>query len=172
MHTQRQAGGAKQTTTHRLGHYINGESQQGGASRGPVFEPASGAAAAELLYAGEAEVVAATGAAAAAFPGWAALPPARRAQIFFRYREALLRESDALAKLITREHGKTLDDARGELRRGIEVVEFACGIPHLLKGEFSDSVAAGIDSWSLRQPLGVCVGITPFNFPAMVPMWM
>ncbi|MDE1886792.1 MAG: CoA-acylating methylmalonate-semialdehyde dehydrogenase [Gammaproteobacteria bacterium] len=173
MHTQRQTDGGKQPATRRLGHYINGEPVASDAvRRGPVFEPASGAPVAELLYAGKAEVAAAINAATAAFPGWAAVPPARRAQILFRYRELLLRECDALAKLITREHGKTLDDARGELRRGIEVVEFACGIPHLLKGEFSDSVSSGIDSWSLRQPLGVCVGITPFNFPAMVPLWM
>ncbi|MDE2274119.1 MAG: CoA-acylating methylmalonate-semialdehyde dehydrogenase [Gammaproteobacteria bacterium] len=173
MHTQRQTDGGKQPATRRLGHYINGEPVASDAvRRGPVFEPASGAPVAELLYAGKAEVAAAINAATAAFPGWAAVPPARRAQILFRYRELLLRECDALAKLITREHGKTLDDARGELRRGIEVVEFACGIPHLLKGEFSDSVSSGIDSWSLRQPLGVCVGITPFNFPAMVPVWM
>lgn len=173
MHTQRQADGGKQPATRRLGHYINGEPVGSNAGRcGPVYEPASGTPAAELLYAGEAEVAAAINAAAAAFPRWAAVPPARRAQILFRYRDLLLRESDALALLITREHGKTLSDARGELQRGIEVVEFACGIPHLLKGEFSDSVSSGIDSWSLRQPLGVCVGITPFNFPAMVPLWM
>ncbi|MBU6420925.1 MAG: CoA-acylating methylmalonate-semialdehyde dehydrogenase [Gammaproteobacteria bacterium] len=155
-----------------LGHYINGDYRLGNGRRGPVYEPASGATSAELLYAGESEVAAALDAAATAFPEWAAQPPPRRAQVLFRYRELLLRERDALAALITREHGKTLDDARGELQRGIEVVEFACGIPHLLKGEFSDSVSSGIDSWSLRQPLGICVGITPFNFPAMVPLWM
>ncbi|HKT31739.1 MAG TPA: CoA-acylating methylmalonate-semialdehyde dehydrogenase [Gammaproteobacteria bacterium] len=172
MHTQPAIDSRKRQAPRLLGHYINGEPQPGGDRRGPVFEPASGAQSAELLYAGQAEVAAAIDAAAAAFPRWAAVPPARRAQILFRYRDLLLRECDALALLITHEHGKTLDDARGELRRGIEVVEFACGIPQLLKGEFSDSVSSEIDSWSLRQPLGICVGITPFNFPAMVPLWM
>ena len=172
MHTRPAAGTSTRQAPHPLGHYINGEMQFGGDRRGPVFEPASGMQTAELVYAGEAEVNAAVDAAAAAFPTWAALPPARRIQILFRYRELLLQERDALAALISREHGKTLEDARGELQRGIEVLEFACGIPHLLKGEYSDSVSAGIDSWSLRQPLGVCAGITPFNFPAMVPMWM
>jgi malonate-semialdehyde dehydrogenase (acetylating)/methylmalonate-semialdehyde dehydrogenase len=172
MHTQPAAGKDTRQAPYLFGHYINGEIQLGGRRRGPVFEPASGTQAAELLYAGETEVSLAADAAAAAFPAWAALPPARRIQILFRYRELLLQERDALAALISREHGKTLEDARGELQRGIEVLEFACGIPHLLKGEYSDSVSAGIDSWSLRQPLGVCAGITPFNFPAMVPLWM
>jgi len=157
----------------RLGHYIGGKYQlQNSARTGPVYEPASGMLRAELGYAGRDEVETAVSVAAAAFPAWAGLPPLRRARVLFRYREILETQRAALAELITREHGKTLEDAHGELQRGIEVVEFACGIPHLLKGEYSDSVSAGVDSWSLRQPLGVCLGITPFNFPAMVPMWM
>ena len=111
-------------------------------------------------------------AAAAAFPGWAATPPLTRARILFKFLELLDREGDAIARVITEEHGKVFSDAQGEITRGIEVVEFACGIPHLLKGEFTEQVGRGIDSWSVRQPLGVCAGITPFNFPAMVPMWM
>ena len=111
-------------------------------------------------------------AAAAAFPGWAATPPLTRARILFKFLELLNRDHDALARIISEEHGKVFSDAQGEITRGLEVVEFACGIPHLLKGEFTEQVGRGIDSWSVRQPLGVCAGITPFNFPAMVPMWM
>src|SRR5246500_914735 len=109
---------------------------------------------------------------AAACPGWAATPPLTRARILFRFLELLNRDHDALARVISGEHGKVFSDAQGEITRGVEVVEFACGIPHLLKGEFTEQVGRGIDSWSVRQPLGVCAGITPFNFPAMVPMWM
>src|SRR5579871_3905032 len=115
---------------------------------------------------------AAVKAAAAAFPGWAATPPLTRARIMFKFLEVLARDHDALARTISEEHGKVFSDAQGEITRGVEVVEFACGIPHLLKGEFAEQVGRGIDSWSVRQPLGVCAGITPFNFPAMVPMWM
>jgi malonate-semialdehyde dehydrogenase (acetylating) / methylmalonate-semialdehyde dehydrogenase len=160
-------------TVARLGHYIGGHFvfQQNG-RRGPVFEPSSGQQVAQLDYANGTEVRAAVVAAAAAFPAWAEQPPQQRARVLFKYRELLLREQSALAGLITREHGKTLPDAKGEMQRGLEVVEFACGVPHLLKGEYSDNVSSGVDSWSLRQPLGVCLGITPFNFPAMVPMWM
>src|SRR5205823_13851801 len=118
------------------------------------------------------EVDGAVKAAAAAFPGWAATPPLTRARILFKFRELLDREAGALARLITDEHGKVLSDAAGEVTRGTEVVEFACGIPHLLKGEFTEQVGRCIDSWSPRQPLGVCAGIAPFNFPAIVPMWM
>ncbi|HVC37256.1 MAG TPA: CoA-acylating methylmalonate-semialdehyde dehydrogenase [Gammaproteobacteria bacterium] len=159
--------------TQRLGHYIGGKNllQEDGRS-GPVYEPASGRLVAQLGLAGMHEADAAIHAAVAAFPAWAELPPLQRARVLFKYRDLLEREYDSLAELITREHGKTLTDAHGELQRGIEVVEFACGIPHLLKGEYSDHVSSGVDSWTLRQPLGVCLGITPFNFPAMVPMWM
>src|SRR5262249_54821366 len=108
----------------------------------------------------------------AALPEWAETPPLQRARVMFAFKAQLEAHKEDLARLITSEHGKVLSDARGEVARGIEVVEFACGIPHLLKGEFSDSVGGGIDSWSLHQPVGVCAGITPFNFPLMVPLWM
>ena len=114
----------------------------------------------------------AVAAAARAFPAWAATPAPRRAAVLFRFKDLIEKHADELAGLITSEHGKVLSDARGSLQRGLEVVEFACGIPHLLKGEFSENVGTGIDAYSLRQPLGVCAGITPFNFPAMVPLWM
>ncbi len=156
-----------------LPHYIDGKRDSGASGRsGPVFNPASGEEVRRVAFAGAGEVDRAVKAAGAAFPGWAATAPLSRARILFRFRELLEREADTLARLITEEHGKTLSDARGEVTRGIEVVEFACGIPHLLKGEFTAEVGRGIDSWSLRQPLGVVAGITPFNFPAMVPMWM
>ena len=111
-------------------------------------------------------------AAKAAFPDWAATPPLTRARVMFKFRELIERHADDIAKLITAEHGKVLSDAKGEVTRGMEVVEFAAGIPQLLKGELTEQVGRGIDSWSMRQPLGVVAGITPFNFPAMVPMWM
>src|SRR5690606_1190727 len=115
---------------------------------------------------------AAVDAAQAAFPAWAATPPLQRARVMFRLRALLERDADVLARLITAEHGKTLSDARGEVTRGMEVVEFSAGIPHLLKGEYSAAVGRDVDSWSERMPLGVVAGITPFNFPAMVPLWM
>jgi len=159
--------------TQHLGHYIGGKHllQKNGRT-GPVYDPASGRLVAQLGFAGIHEADTAVHAAATAFPAWAELPSPQRARVLFKYRDLLEREQASLAELITREHGKTLADARGELLRGMEVVEFACGIPHFLKGEYSDRVSNGVDSWSLRQPLGVCLGITPFNFPAMVPMWM
>ena len=107
-----------------------------------------------------------------AFPDWAAQPPLRRARVLFRFRELFEQHLDEFAALMSSEHGKVLSDAKGEASRGLEAVEFATGIPQLLKGEFTEQVGPGIDSWSLRQPLGVVAGITPFNFPAMVPMWM
>src|SRR5258708_38997557 len=154
-------------------HYIEGKRTEGMSGRwGDVYNPATGEKGCRVALAGAGDVDRAVRAAAAAFPAWAATPPLCRARILFKFRELLEREGDALARLITDEHGKVLSDARGEVTRGAEVVEFACGIPHLLKGEMTEQVGRGIDSWSLRQPLGVCVGITPFNFPAMVPMWM
>lgn len=156
-----------------LGHFIEGRQVTGTAARsGPVFDPATGAVQASVAFASAEETRAAIAAAKAALPAWAETPPLRRARILFRFKALLDAYADELAAIITREHGKVLADARGEVTRGIEVVEFACGIPHLLKGEYSDNVGGGIDSWSLRQPVGVCAGITPFNFPAMVPMWM
>ena len=154
-------------------HYIEGKRAEGMSGRsGDVFNPATGERSRRVAFATAVEVDRAVRAAAAAFPAWAATPPLTRARILFKFRELLDREAGSLAQLITEEHGKVLSDAAGEVTRGTEVVEFACGIPHLLKGEFTEQVGRGIDSWSLRQPLGVCVGITPFNFPAMVPMWM
>src|SRR6478672_6359963 len=156
-----------------ISHFINGKPVKSASGRGgDVFNPATGEKVRRVDFANAADVDAAVKAAAAAFPGWAATPPLTRARILFKFLEILAREHDALARVISEEHGKVFSDAQGEITRGLEVVEFACGIPHLLKGEFTEQVGRGIDSWSLRQPLGVCAGITPFNFPAMVPMWM
>ena len=156
-----------------LGHHIGGRSVPGGSGRcGPVFDPSTGALRGNVAFATAEETRAAIAAAAAALPGWAATPPLQRARVMFRFKALLETHTDELARLLTAEHGKVLSDARGELIRGIEVVEFACGIPALLKSEFTENVGTGIDSWSIRQPVGVCAGITPFNFPAMVPMWM
>jgi malonate-semialdehyde dehydrogenase (acetylating)/methylmalonate-semialdehyde dehydrogenase len=137
-----------------------------------VFNPATGAVTGSVALANRADVDAAVAAAMAAFPAWADTPPIRRARVMFRFLELLNRHKDELAHLITAEHGKVFTDAQGEVSRGIDIVEFACGIPQLLKGDFTDQVSTGIDNWTLRQPLGVVAGITPFNFPVMVPMWM
>jgi malonate-semialdehyde dehydrogenase (acetylating) / methylmalonate-semialdehyde dehydrogenase len=139
---------------------------------GDVFNPATGKCARKVCMGGPAQVDAAVKTAVAAFPAWAATPPINRARVLLEFRNLVDKHAAELAEIITSEHGKVLSDARGEVTRGIEVVEFACGIPQLLKGEFTEQVGRGIDSWSMRQPLGVCAGITPFNFPAMVPMWM
>jgi len=140
--------------------------------RGPLADPATGEPTAEVALAGSADCEAAIAAAATAWPAWAATPPLTRARLMFRFKALLENHRDEIARLITREHGKVLADAAGSLQRGIENVEFACGIPDLLKGEFSAEVGSGVDTWSIREPLGVCAGITPFNFPAMVPLWM
>jgi malonate-semialdehyde dehydrogenase (acetylating)/methylmalonate-semialdehyde dehydrogenase len=154
-------------------HYIGGRCVDGTSGRwGSVFNPATGEEIRRVAFADKGEIDRAVAAAAAAFPQWAATPPLTRARILFKFLELLNRERDTLARVISEEHGKVFADAQGEVTRGIEVVEFACGIPHLMKGEFAEQVGRGIDSWSVRQPLGVCAGITPFNFPAMVPMWM
>jgi len=162
------------TSTHRaVPHWIGGQSVAGVSGRtANVYNPATGQVQALVPLANRAEVDAAVAAAEAAFPEWSAQPPLRRARVLFRFRELFEQYLDDFAALITSEHGKVLSDARGEATRGLEVVEFATGIPHLLKGEFSEQVGPGIDTWSMRQPLGVVAGITPFNFPAMVPMWM
>lgn len=143
-----------------------------GTRHGEVFNPATGEACARVSFATSAVADAAVRAARAAFPGWAATPPVRRARVLFRFRQLLEAAAEEIAGTISREHGKTLDDARGEIARGLEVVEFACGAPELLKGEHSESVGTGVDAFSVRQPLGVVAGVTPFNFPAMVPLWM
>lgn len=160
-------------TTKLIQHFINGKVVSGQSTAvGEVFNPATGEQTAKVLFATASDVDFAVNAADQAFPKWAATPPLRRARILFKFKELLHKNSNEIAKLITSEHGKVLDDALGELTRGIEVVEFACGIPHLLKGEFSENVGTDVDSYSMRQSLGVCAGISPFNFPAMVPMWM
>jgi malonate-semialdehyde dehydrogenase (acetylating)/methylmalonate-semialdehyde dehydrogenase len=163
-------------TNHKLRevhHWVNGQILPGTSERfGDVYNPASGELQARVALATPAEVDIAVAAAAAAFPDWSSQPPLRRARVLFRFREIFERRLDEVAALLTSEHGKVFSDARGEATRGLEVVEFATGIPQLLKGEFTEQVGAGIDSWSVRQPLGVVAGITPFNFPAMVPMWM
>jgi malonate-semialdehyde dehydrogenase (acetylating)/methylmalonate-semialdehyde dehydrogenase len=157
----------------KIHHFIDGEIVEGKSSRtGDVFNPATGEVTKQVALATADEVRAAIASAAAALPGWSATPPAKRAQVMFKFRELLMKNHDRIAEAISEEHGKTFDDAKGEVARGLEVVEFVCGIPHLLKGEYSDSVASGVDSVGLRQPVGICAGITPFNFPAMVPMWM
>jgi malonate-semialdehyde dehydrogenase (acetylating)/methylmalonate-semialdehyde dehydrogenase len=138
----------------------------------PVFNPATGEEIARLPLSTREEVAAAVAVAKAAQPAWGVTPPMKRAKVMFKFKELLERHADDIARAISREHGKTHPDALGELQRGIDVVDFACGIPHLLKGEFSRNVGPDIDSWSDRQPLGVVAGITPFNFPVMVPMWM
>jgi malonate-semialdehyde dehydrogenase (acetylating)/methylmalonate-semialdehyde dehydrogenase len=156
-----------------LSHWIAGRPTPGTSGRfGDVFNPATGRVQSRVPLASDAEVDAAVQAAAAAFPSWSAQPPLRRARVLFRFREIFESRLEEVAALITSEHGKVNSDARGEATRGLENIEFATGIPQLLKGEFTDQVGSGIDSWSLRQPLGVVAGITPFNFPAMVPMWM
>ena len=151
---------------------VPGAPGENGGRWNEVFEPATGAVAAHVPLASRAVTEQAIAAAAAAFPQWAGTPPLRRARIMFKFKELVERHADEIAALISREHGKVFSDAKGELIRGLEVVEFVCGIPQLLKGEFTEQIGSGIDSWSMRQPLGVCAGITPFNFPAMVPMWM
>ena len=152
-------------------HLIAGKAATSPASS-PVFNPATGEQTASVASGGKAEIDAAVAAAQAAFTGWAATTPARRAKVMYEMRRLLIARADDLAKLISAEHGKIHADALGEVARGQEVVEFACGIPHLLKGSFSPSVSTGMDSYDQRQPLGVVAGITPFNFPAMVPLWM
>jgi malonate-semialdehyde dehydrogenase (acetylating)/methylmalonate-semialdehyde dehydrogenase len=160
---------AKRTIRHR----IAGEETTGASSRtAPVWDPATGEQQAEVLLAEPADVDAAVTAARAAFEEWPEASLSRRAKVMFAFRELLAANVEELARVVSSEHGKVLEDAKGEVSRGLEVVEFACGIPQLLKGEYSDQVSTTVDAWSFRQPLGVCAGITPFNFPAMVPMWM
>ncbi|MBU2966754.1 CoA-acylating methylmalonate-semialdehyde dehydrogenase [Amphritea sp. 2_MG-2023] len=157
----------------QLGHFINGEAVSGSNSRNSaIYNPATGEQTAQLSLASVSEVENAIQIASDALPAWAATPPVRRARVLMKFLQLLNDNVDELALLISQEHGKVLDDAKGEVTRGIEVVEFACGIPHLLKGEYSEDVGTRVDSWSVRQPVGVCAGISPFNFPVMVPLWM
>jgi len=156
-----------------IAHFVAGRRAGGASSRTQdVFNPATGAVTGRVALANRDDVDAAVAAAQAAFPAWADTPPIRRARVMFKFLELLNRHKDELAHLITAEHGKVFTDAQGEVSRGIDIVEFACGIPQLLKGDYTDQVSTGIDNWTLRQPLGVVAGITPFNFPVMVPMWM
>ena len=158
----------------QIGHYIGGQqiAHAQGARQSAVFDPSTGEVTGQVSLADEGIVHRAVAAAAEAFPGWSQTSPLRRARVLMRFRELLEQNRAALAMAITREHGKVLSDADGEVSRGIEVVEFACGVPRLLSGLHSDNIGGGIDNWNLRQPLGVTAGITPFNFPVMVPMWM
>ncbi len=159
--------------TQTLYHYINGQRVEGASGKfGEIYSPELGTVAKQVPFASVDEVDLAVKSAAAALPDWAARPPAARAQVLFDFREIVRSNMDALAEAVSQEHGKTLADAKGSIGRGLEVVEFACGIPQLLKGEMSERVAKGVEMYSVRQPVGVCAGITPFNFPAMVPMWM
>ena len=156
-----------------IGHYISGQSAAGTSGRAQdVTNPATGAVTGRVALANAAEVGKAVAAAQAAFPAWADTPPLRRARVMFKFLELLNEHRDTLAHMITAEHGKVFTDAQGEVTRGIEIVEFATGIPQLLKGDYTEQVSTGIDNWTMRQPLGVVAGITPFNFPVMVPMWM
>ena len=156
-----------------LSLWIGGKEVPGSGGRlGDVYDPSLGQVVRRVPFAAKADVSQAVAAAQAALPGWRNTPPLRRARILARFRELLEAHWDELARLVSEEHGKTLPDAAGSVQRGIEVVEFACGVPHLLKGEQSEDVAGGLDCHSVLQPVGVCAGITPFNFPAMVPMWM
>ena len=157
----------------KIEHFINGKITKGSSKKtSKVFNPATGEQTNEVNLASKADVDLAVEKATKAFVEWSRKPPAQRARIIFKFKELIEKNSDELTKLIVSEHGKVYEDAKGSLTRGLEVVEFACGIPHLLKGEFTENVGTDVDSWSIRQPLGVCAGITPFNFPAMVPMWM
>jgi len=159
--------------TRTIRHRIGGEETAGNSSRtAPVYDPATGEVQAEVVLAEPSDVDAAVVAARAAFEGWSEASVSRRAKVMFAFRQLLHENVEALARIVSSEHGKVLEDAKGEVLRGLEVVEFACGIPQLLKGEYSDQVSSSVDAYSFRQPLGVCAGITPFNFPAMVPMWM
>jgi len=154
-------------------HFIDGKITKGSSKRtSKVFNPATGEQSGTVNLANTADINLAVQKAKKAFDDWSRKPPAQRAKILFKFKELIEKNSDEIIKLIVSEHGKVYEDAKGSLTRGLEVVEFACGIPHLLKGEFTENVGTDVDSWSIRQPLGVCAGITPFNFPAMVPMWM
>ncbi len=154
-------------------HFVDGKSYEGSSKRtSKVFNPATGEAVSNVILASKADVDFSVNKAKKAFYEWSNKPPVIRARVLFKYKELIEKNSDLLTKLIVQEHGKVYEDAKGSLTRGLEVVEFACGIPQLLKGEFTENVGTDVDSWSTRQALGVCAGVTPFNFPAMVPMWM
>jgi malonate-semialdehyde dehydrogenase (acetylating)/methylmalonate-semialdehyde dehydrogenase len=170
---RRSEAAAKAGPVESIGHWIGGAAVAGASGRhGPVYNPATGEQTGEVAFASTEEVDRAVAAATAAFPAWRALSLGRRAELFFRIRELVHDRREDIARILTAEHGKVLPDALGEVSRGLEVIEYACGIPTLLKGGFSEQASTGVDVYSIRQPLGVVAGITPFNFPAMVPMWM
>ena len=154
-------------------HFVGGRSFPGNSNKkGKIFNPATGEQTAEVKLATKKDVNEAIIIAKKAFVEWSNKPPLQRARVMFKFKELIEKNADELTKIIVSEHGKVYEDARGSLTRGLEVVEYACGIPQMLKGEFTENVGSNVDSWSIRQPLGICAGITPFNFPAMVPMWM
>ncbi len=154
-------------------HYVNGKVVAGTSGRfGDIYDPNTGAVQARVTLATKAELGAAVEAASAALPGWANTNPQRRARVMFEFKRLVEANMDELAHMLSSEHGKVIADSRGDVQRGLDVVEFACGVPHLLKGEYTEGAGPGIDVYSMRQPLGVCAGITPFNFPAMIPCWM
>ena len=154
-------------------HFINGKHEQGRSGRfGDIFDPNTGEVQAQVALADDMVMAAAIQAAKDAFPGWASTNPQRRARVMFKFKQLVEAEMDNLAHMLSSEHGKVIADSKGDIQRGLEVIEFACGIPHAQKGEYTEGAGPGIDVYSMRQPLGVCAGITPFNFPAMIPMWM
>ncbi|WP_421737313.1 CoA-acylating methylmalonate-semialdehyde dehydrogenase [Caulobacter sp.] len=156
-----------------IAHFVNGQALVGTSGRfGDVFNPNTGEVQARVQLATDAELDAAVQAAAAAQIGWAQTNPQRRARVMFEFKRLIERDMNSLAEILSSEHGKVIADSKGDIQRGLEVIEFACGIPHILKGEYTEGAGPGIDVYSMRQPLGVCAGITPFNFPAMIPMWM
>src|SRR5438445_7488793 len=155
-----------------LAHFIAGGPRKGSSGRfGEVFNPATGEVQAQVALASRAEVRAAVEVAQKAFGEWSAINPQRRARVLFNFKALVEKHMDELAHLLSAEHGKVIADSKGDIQRGLEVIEFACGIPHLLKGEYTEGAGPGIDIYSMRQPLGIVAGITPFNFPAMIPMW-
>ena len=155
-----------------IDHFIVGHAGGVANRHGDVFDPNSGQVQARVVLGEQADLDRAIAAAQKAQPGWAATNPQRRARVMFRFKELVEANMDALAHLLSSEHGKVIADAKGDIQRGLEVIEFCCGIPHVLKGEYTQGAGPGIDVYSMRQPLGIGAGITPFNFPAMIPMWM
>src|SRR4029453_9869428 len=155
-----------------IDHYIDGSAFASGDREGDVFDPNQGAVQAKVRLGTASDLQKAIDAANKAPPGWSATNPQRRARVMFKFKELVEKNIDSLAELLASEHGKVVADAKGDVQRGLEVIEFSCGIPHALKGEYTQGAGPGIDVYSMRQPLGIVAGITPFNFPAMIPMWM
>jgi malonate-semialdehyde dehydrogenase (acetylating)/methylmalonate-semialdehyde dehydrogenase len=157
----------------QIDHFIAGQKVSGTSGRfGDIFNPATGEVQAKVQLATRAEMRKAVEAASKAFPEWSSVNPQRRARVMFNFKALVEKNMDELAAMLSAEHGKVIADSKGDIQRGIEVIEFACGVPHLMKGEYTEGAGPSIDIYSMRQPLGVVAGITPFNFPAMIPMWM